>query len=263
MLPVLRYETERRIRGMIAMSLIIAVFGLLMIAFFPSIEESGAAIEEYAESLPPALQEMFGIQGITTIGGFLATELYQFVWVLLLGVYFAYRAASLIAGDVEDHRIDLLLATPTSRTRVLLERFAALGLVVLVINVVALPVIYGGTVLIDEPVSIARLTAVHALSIPYLLTCGALGLVLSVLTSQESLANRAAIGLVFALFVLETVASTAGVDWIGSVGPTRYYDPSAILVTGTIDWAGAVVLLAGTIGLLLVARTLFVRADVV
>lgn len=262
MLTVFRYEVERRIRGLAVMSVLLAVFGLFMIAFFPSIKESGAALEEYAQNLPPALRELFGVEAITSIGGFLATELYQFVWVLLLGVYFAYRAASLIAGDVETHRLDLLLATPISRTRVVLERFAVLVPVALVLNLVVLPVVYLGTVWVGDPVAIDRLVALHVLSVPYLLACAAIGLVLSVLTASESLANRAALGLVFGLFLLESLAATAGYDWLGYASPTRYFDPTAILVRGEVDVVGGLVLLVGIAALLVLARTLFVRADV-
>jgi ABC-2 type transport system permease protein len=262
MFPILRYETDRRLRGTLVMAGLIAVFGLFMIAFFPSVKESGAAIEEYANNLPPALREMFGVEGITTIGGFLATELYQFVWVLLLGVYFAYRAASLIAADVETGRLDLLLATPVSRTRILFERFAALVPGILAINLVAIPVLFAGTVWVGEPVSLAKLLQIHLLSVPYLLACASIGLVLSVSTDSESLANRVAIGLVFGLFVLEAVVAAAGYDAVGYLSPTRYFDPTAIMVAGDVDWLGGLALLAATAGLVALARTIFVRADV-
>lgn len=261
-LPVFRYEVERRLRGTVVMAGLVAVFGLFMIAFFPSVEASGAAIEEYAANLPPALREMFGVEGISTIGGFLATELYQFVWVLLLGVFFAYRAAAIVAGDVETGRLDLLLATPLSRTRIVLERFAALIPVVLAINLVAIPVLYAGTQWIGEPVSITRLLVVHTVSVPYLLACASIGLVLSVGTASESLASRAAIGLVFGLFLLESIAAASGYGALGYVSPTKFFDPTAIMVAGEFDWLGALILVAATVALLALARAVFVRADI-
>lgn len=263
MLPIFRYETGRRLRGTVVLTVVVAAFALLMIAFFPSVRESSAAIEEYARNLPPALTEMFGLQGLSTIGGFLAAELYKFVWVLLLGIYLAYRASSLVAADVETHRIDLLLATPVSRTRLLLERFASLVPLVVLVNVVTVPVVYAGTVWVGATVPLSRLLAVHLLSVPYLLTCAAIGLACSVATSSESLANRAAMGTVFGLFVLESLATTAGIGWVGYASPTRYFEPTAVMVLGLYDWAGAIVLLGATGCLLLGARAVFVRADVV
>jgi len=43
---------------------------------------------------------------------------------------------------------------------------------------------------------------------------------------------------------------------------TRYYDPTEILVEGSVDVGGAVVLLAAGLGLLGVSRALFLRRDV-
>ena len=262
MLEITRYEVSRRIRGSLVLSVLLAAFGGMMLAFFPSIKASGAALDEYVRNFPPALREMFGVEAITTIGGFLATEVYQFVWVLLLGVYFAYRSSSLIAADVESHRIDLLLATPVTRSKVVLERFAALLPTVVLVNVLVAPVVYLGTVLVGESISATNLVAVHLLSIPYFLACAGVGLVLSVLTSSESRANRVAIGLIFGLFVLDSLAATTDYAWSGALSPTRYFDPTAILTRGEYDLLGGLVLVGMAVVLVLLARELFRRKDV-
>jgi ABC-2 type transport system permease protein len=262
MFEITRYELDRRIRGTLVLSALLAAFGALMLAFFPSIQASGAALDEYVRNLPPALRSMFGVESITSIGGFLATELYQFVWTLLLGLYFAYRASSLVAADVETRRIDLLLAAPVSRSKIVLERFAALLPAFVLVNVVVAPVIYAGTVVLGEPISAADLAVVHLLSVPYFLACAGIGLVLSVLTDRESRANRVAVGLVFGLFLLDSLATSTDYGWIGAVSPTRYFAPTAILTRSEYDLVGAVVLLVLAAGLLLLARELFRREDV-
>ncbi len=262
MFEIARYEIERRLTGAVVLSVLIAVFGAFMLAFFPSVQASGAAIEEYVKNLPPALRTLFGVESMTSVGGFLAVELYQFIWVLLLGVYLAYRAASLIAGDVETRRIDLLLATPVSRSRILYERFTALVPTVLLVNLVTVPVIYLGVVLLGESLSPVRLIAVHLLSIPYLLACAGIGLVLSVAGTSESRASRIALGLVFSLFLVDSLATTTEYPWVGAVAPSRYYDPTAILTRGDIDLMGGLILVGMTVVLLGVARELFRRRDV-
>ena len=262
MLEIARYEVSRRIRGSVVLGVLLAAFAGMMLAFFPSIQSSGAALEEYVQNLPPALRSMFGVEAITTIGGFLATEVYQFVWVLLLGIYFAYRASSLVAADVETHGIDLLLAAPVTRSKVVLERFAALLPTMVLVNVITAPVVYVGTVLLGDPITALDLAAVHLLSIPYFLACAAIGLVLSVLASTESRANRVAIGIVFGLFVFDSLAASTDYDWTGAVSPTRYFDPTAILTQSQYDLAGGGVLLGVTLVLLVLARELFRRADV-
>lgn len=59
------------------------------------------------------------------------------------------------------------------------------------------------------------ISMVHVLSVPYLLTCAAIGTVFTVFFDRADTAKRGAIGLVFALFLLKSVtASAEGYEWI-------------------------------------------------
>ncbi|MCL7417346.1 MAG: ABC transporter permease, partial [Halalkalicoccus sp.] len=110
MLEIARYETEKRRRGTVALAVGIGVLALVFVAFFPSLDSADVDIDAMLAAYPPAIQEAFGIATLSTIEGFLAVEIYQFVWLLLLGLYFAYIAAGLIADDVERDRMDLVLS---------------------------------------------------------------------------------------------------------------------------------------------------------
>ncbi|MCL7416954.1 MAG: ABC transporter permease, partial [Halalkalicoccus sp.] len=168
-----------------------------------------------------------------------------------------------IADDVERDRMDLTLSLPVSRSRVLAEKFLSLLVPILALNAVVAAAVYVGVLAIGQSIDPLDLAMVHALSIPYLLACGAIGLVLSVLVSRADVAKRIAIALVFVLFLIESVAaSTEELEWLGYASPTRYYDPTAILVEGSYDLVGAAVLLAATVALVLLARFRFSRADI-
>jgi len=256
------YESRRRLRGSLALGVGMSLLGLLMVAFFPSVQASGADLEAYVESLPPAFAEAFGIEAFTTLGGFLAAELYAFGWVILLGLYVAYRAGGSVAGDVERGRMDLLLSTPVSRRRVVVESFASLLVPVAVVNAVAFLAVYAGTLAIDGSIPLLDLLAVHLLSVPYLLACGGIGLLLSVALRRRGLAERAALGAVFALFLVETVASSAGYDAVAALSPTAYYDPTAVLVHGEYAVGDAVLLSVATLLLVAASAAVFDRVDV-
>ncbi|WP_458207139.1 ABC transporter permease subunit [Haladaptatus sp. NG-SE-30] len=266
MLEIVRYEASRRYKGAIVLAVLLGAMSILMVALFPSIESSGADLDAYWDSLPPAMKAAFGASGggfsLTTMEGFLAVEIYQFFWLLLLGIYMAYVAGGFIAGDVERDRLDILLAAPISRSKVLVEKFVSLLPTILVLNVVVGAVVYGSIVAVGESVSAADVAMVHLLSVPYLLACGAIGLLLSVVFDRADIAQRGGLGAVFGLFLLDSVAESAGVEWLGALSPMRYYDPTAILVAGEYDWMGAVILLAGTAVLVLVSRALFDRKDI-
>jgi len=179
---------------------------------------------------------------MTSIEGFLAVELYQFVWVLLLPLYVAYLGAGLVAGDADADRLDVLLSLPVSRTQLLLEKAASLGPVVLLPNLLVPPVVYVGVLALGESIDPAVLVAVHALSIPFLAACGAIGVATSVLLLDGDLARRLAMGVVFGLYLLESLAVVADQAWVGGISPMRYYDPTEIMVERTVDPGGQLAL---------------------
>lgn len=261
MLEIARYEGRRRVRGTAVFAVGIAALVGLILLIWPEMAELD--LDELLEAYPPILRELLGVETFATIEGFLATEIYNFVWVLMLGLYFAYSAAGTIAGDVETERMDLLLAMPVSRARVLLEKLAGLLVPIVGLNVVIPIVVFVGAATVGETVAPLDLLMVHGLSVPYFLACAGIGIVLSVTFDRADVANRAALGVIFALWLVESVvALREDVDWIGQFTPMRYYDPTAILVHGDYDLLGAAVLSAGTLGLLAAAIVLFRRGDI-
>jgi ABC-2 type transport system permease protein len=256
-----RYYGRRRLPGAAALTAGLAVLTGLYIYLFPSIS-TGIDLDAYVESMPPALRAAFGIEALGTIEGFLAAELYAFGWVLLLGLYLTYSAASLVAGDVEAGRMDMLLALPVSRSKLLLEKFSALLVPVILANVVMPVFVYVGVLAIGERLSVADLAMVHLLSVPYLLTTASVGLVASVVFDRASVAQRAAMGVVFGLFLVDSVVTGTDFSALGGLSPTRYYDPSAVLVGSQWDITGALVLLLSTGALVGLSRALFRRKDI-
>lgn len=262
MLEIARYEGRKRLRGSAVLTAGIVALTALYLWIWPRVAASGVDFDEYIEAFPPALREMFGIRSLSTVEGFLAAELYSFVWVLLLGLYLAYAAASVVAGDVEDGRMDLLLALPVTRTRLLVESAASLLVPVVAVNVATPVAVVVGVAAVGESLSVADLLAVHLLSIPYLLACAAVGLLASVVFAREAVAQRTAAGVIFGLFLVESVVSGTSLSWLGAVAPSRYYDPAAVLVDSTYDVWGGALLLAGAAAVLVAAVAWFRRRDV-
>lgn len=261
MFEILGYYARKRVRGAAALTVGIAILVGLYVWMFPTISGS-VDLDEYIEAWPPALREAFGLEALGTIEGFLAGELYSFVWILLLGLYLAYLAASLIADDVERDRMDMLLSLPVSRARVVLEKFGSLLVPIVVVNAILPVVIYVGVTLIDESISVVDLLAVHLLSIPYLLTTAGIGLACSVYFNRASIAQRAAMGIVFGLFLVDSVVASTDYEWLGLISPTRHFDPTAVLVHSDYGLVGALVLSLVAIGLVAGSVAWFSRKDV-
>ena len=261
MTEILKYEARRRVQGTIALVVILGFFALLVVYIYPSIEAAAGSVEEYLSTLPESFQASFAIESYTTIEGFLASEVYQFVWLLLVGLYLAYVAGGIVAGDVESGRIDLLLATPVSRTRVIVEKYLSLLVPIAILNLVMPLFVLGGVIAVGESISLLDLLLLHVFSIPYLLLTGAIGLALSVAFNRADIAQRGSLAVIFMLFIIDSVTVGTDFEWLGDVSPTRYFSPIDILVDSQVDVGGALVLLAAAFALLVISAERFRRAD--
>jgi ABC-2 type transport system permease protein len=157
--------------------------------------------------------------------------------------------------------MDTVLAAPISRTSVLSGKYLALLVPILVVNVVVPLVLYVGSVLINDPMSIADLIALHVLAIPYLLCWGAVGLFAGVVVRRGRLAGRVVLAVVLGTWLVESVVVETAYEWVGLLSPMRYFEPSAVLVEGNYDIAGAVLLLAVAVVLVGTSLHFFRRRD--
>ncbi|MFB6202433.1 MAG: ABC transporter permease subunit [Halorhabdus sp.] len=261
MFELLKYWSRQRLRGALALSVGLAGLAAVYVWMYPSFG-TDFDFDQYLEQFPEIFREMFNIASMNTIEGFLAAELYAFGWVLLLGVYLAYAAAGTIAGEIDRQRVDILLSLPVMRSRVVLGQYLSLLVPIVLVNVIVPPVVYLSSVLVGYPMPVVELVVVHVLSVPYLLACAAIGLVLSVISSRDTVAQRGALVLMFGLFLFESLVTTVDLDWLGAIAPMRYYDPTAVLVHTQYDLGGAVMVLAAAVGLVVISQVIFTRRDV-
>lgn len=261
MLEFFRYDARKRLKGSLYLTIGMALLAAMVIWIYPSFRDAFDE-DELLEAYPPAVLELFDVETMASLEGFLAFELYVFGWIILLGLYFAYSAAGVIADDVDRGRMDTLLAMPVSRPRLLAEKFAALAVPIVTVNVLMPPVVLAGGWLVDESMSVADVFAVHLLSIPYLFACAGIGILCSVAFDRVSIAQRVALGVTFVLFLGESLLEGTDYETIGAISPARYYDPNEILLQGTYDLVGAGVLVAMTVALVVVSQVWFVRTDI-
>lgn len=260
MTAILREESRKRVRGSVVLVVVFGLFSALYFSMFPGIEED---IDELMEGFPDFFFDLFGIEALHTIEGFIAAEIYSFFWVVLLGLYFAYVSAGMIAKDIRERKMDLTLSNPVSRESVLLQKVASLWVPLVVLNVSVPIIVYVGALVIGESFNPVALAMAHLLSIPYLLVCAAIGTVLSVTFDRPRKAQVTALGLVFVLWLIEGVSNmNPDFEWIGDLTPSRYYDETGILVYEEYAFLDAAILLVVFLVLLGVAMLLFVRRDI-
>ncbi|WP_313696201.1 ABC transporter permease subunit [Halorarum halobium] len=260
MFEVARYEGERRLVLGATIAAAASFYGAMFVALSPAFTDFD--VEAIFANFPRQFTEGLGVTALDTLAGLLAVELFQVGWVLVLGLYLAYSAASMIAGEVESGRMDTLLAAPISRSRLVREEFLSLLVPILAVNVVTPIVLYVGSVVIGDPLVVANLVVLHALAVPYLLCCGAVGFAASAFLRDESLARYASMGALLVAFLVETLLIGTDYEVLGVIAPMNYFDPTEILVEGTFDFAGGAILLAAAAALVLAGQWRFERVDV-
>lgn len=262
MLDLARYEGRHRIRGTLAAAGAVGGFALFYVVLYPTFSEGIDDIDQLLEAYPDPVSKAFGVQTLASMEGFLASELYTFVWLLLVGLYFGYSGASLIAADVERERMELLLALPVSRARIILEKALSVLVPLAGLSIAVTVVVAAGAAAVDHPVAVADLVALHLLSVPYLLVCAGVGLVASVWFDRASIAQRVAVGVLAGLFFAESLLTETDFEAVGAVAPSRYLDPNAVLLDSEYAVFDAVVLLLAAAGLLALSVWLFRRKDI-
>ncbi|SIR97861.1 ABC transporter permease subunit [Natronorubrum thiooxidans] len=260
MTAIFRLESRKRVRSSTVLVAVFALLSALYFSMFPGIQDE---MDVFEEAFPEYMFELFGIEAIHTVEGFIAAEIYAFFWVLLVAIYFAYIGAGLIASDIQNRTMDLTLSNPVSRESVVLQKVAALWVPLVALNVGVSIIVYVGALVIGESFDPVSLAMAHLLSVPYLLVCAGIGLVLSVLIDHVRTARATALSIVFALWLVDSVSSVdPEYEWIGDLAPSRYYDPTAILVREEYALLDAGILLAVFLVLVAIAVFVFTRRDI-
>lgn len=167
-----------------------AALALLQIAVYPSVRSQGEKMRELIESYPSAFKAMFGMQGIdfTSGPGYLSAETFSLlVPLMLIGLGIALGTGA-IAGEEERGTLDLLMANPVSRVRVLTAK--ALGsLVALVVAAALLYVtLQVAVTALDMGVGAGRLAWATFAALVLGCVCGAVTLLAGAATGRRGVA---------------------------------------------------------------------------
>jgi len=165
----------------------IALIILIEASMWPSLK-SMPSLDAYLAEIPDALKDVFSIDQMSTGTGFLNAELFTLMLPMLFLVFGILRGARMVAGEEEAGTLDLLLVTPLSTTRLLVEEALALatGLLGLAAAVVVGSLL--GSVIFGLGISVtstlAGATACALLGFEY----GSIALVAGALTGRRGLA---------------------------------------------------------------------------
>lgn len=188
-------------RGLVGWSIGLVVLVLVEAALWPSIKGM-PDLNEFIQSYPEPLRELFNLQDFGTGLGFLNAELFSAVVPVLFIVFGIGRGARAIAGEEESGTLEVLLLTPVSATRLVLQQAVALVVALTVLGTVLFAAVTLSSPLFDLGIGPAE-AATGSLAMTLLgVEFGCLALALGAATGRRAVALAGAATAAVAAYLL-------------------------------------------------------------
>ncbi len=239
-----------------------AALVLLYGSFYPSIKANAAKLDQYMQSLPQALRNMIGRSGaISTPAGYIRSEIFSLMGPILLLILAIGAGARAIAGEEEAGTLDLLLVTPITRGRVVLEKFGAMAAATAGVGVV----LWVALAVVGPPfglhLGLANLGAAVLSAVLLAIGFGAWALAVGCWRGKRGSAIAVTVSVAVATYLLDVLGpSVDAVRPLRTLSPFFYYIDNDPLRNG-LDPLHALVLVAIAGAGLAVAMLAFDRRD--
>lgn len=247
-------------KALVAWALAFVGTAAMYAAFFPSIRENAAQLRQYMKSMPEAFRNLIG-GDFTSPAGYLHSEIFSTMGPILFLVMAIGAGSRAIAGEEDAGTLDLLLSTPITRRRVLLDKFVAM--LSSTLGVAAL--LWLAIVVLGPPFDlrpdVANLGAATFSLWLLAMAFGGIALLVGCATGSRGLAVGIASGVALVTFILNVLApSVEALQPLRKLSPFYYYIGLDPLRNG-LDAVHALVLAAISVVFLAVALVAFERRD--
>lgn len=243
---------------------VIAATVLLYVALVvgPMYNAMSDALVSLSNVIPEALKAMIGFVDMGTPEGFITAEVFSITLPAAVIAVAAVLGGRALAGEEEDRTMDLLLANPVTRSRVVVEKAGAIALVMVSLGVANALGTWLGSLIGGLGISPANILALSLLGSLLGLFFGYLSLAVGAGTGSRRGAVSATAGVAFAAYFANAFlpVSATLAEW-ARLSPFYYYVTGDPLTDG-VPWTHALVLAILSAVALAAAIPLFERRDV-
>lgn len=251
-------------RSLLLWTLGLVALMAMYVGIYPSMHHN-SAYSDVINQMPKSVRALFiGSAGgdVTSGPGYLYVELLSFMAPMLVLLYAIGAGAGAIAGEEERHTLDLLLACPVRRPRVVVEKFLALsaGVVLLTGTLGVATIALGAAAGMQLSSGNVVATMVHLALLG--LVFGSAATLVSAASGHLALARGAPALLAVAAYLVNGFAPTVG--WLRPIRPASPFyqylghDP----IRHGLAWSGVAVAAATVAVFVAVAAWAFRRRDV-
>lgn len=249
-----------RMRSMIWWILGVFLTVLVVDAFYPSIV-GDPALNSMVDQMPEALRPLLGPADLTSPVGYLASQLYLFFLPAIVLILAIGRGAASIAGEEEDHTLDLLMVQPIGRWSLFSQKAGAVIILMVVIAFVSvLPTLALGPSL-DIEIPVANLLAVTGQLAVMTVLFAMLAFAVGAATGHRSVAIAISAAVAFVSYLVDGLGQT--IDWLDTFRPLTPWYWFAPVDALTDGWqiGGMAILIGASVFLVVLGGWLFGRRN--
>jgi ABC-2 type transport system permease protein len=213
---ILHRSLSEHARALIGWLLGLGLFVVVMLALYPTVSGTHD-FSKLLNAYPEALRKLFNLADYTSGPGYLRAEIFSITCPLLFAVFAIGWGADLIAGEEDRHTLDILLANPISRGRVVLEKWVSFVVGTAILSIWLLMLVGIGAMTVGLHVGWADL-AVEVLALGLLaLSLGTAALAIGSATGRKDLAIGITAGVAVASYLLSSLPEL--VSWLTPIRP--------------------------------------------
>lgn len=218
-LPTFAMAARLRLRSAVLAALGMAAVILMVGALFPSVGDSIGKLD-----VPEGVAELLGGADYSTITGWMRSEIGAVYGPLVIAAIAITAASGSTAGEEEGGILALVLSHPLGRSRLMLEKAAAVALGVLVVATGTFLGMVAGVAVAGGGISLAHQAALGVHLAFFGFTCGAVALALAAVTGRRAVAAGGAAAFALLGFLINGFAPLIeGLTWLKYLSPFYYY----------------------------------------
>lgn len=257
--PLTLHLLKTQARGAAIWALVLGLYGAAIMASYPSIEEA-PQLDQLVESYPRALREAFALTDLTSIGGYLDSQIFSVIAPIALAFFPILAASGAIAGAEERGTMDVLLGNPLPRWQLVAGYALSTALALAGILAVLALSLWVPARLLDIEFPLGDALAASFNLWPLCAFFGALAMLCSALFRRKALSVAVPGATLLAMYLVDVLGGLLeSFESLRSLSAFHYY--GSALQDG-VDWAGSAGVAAAALALVLLAALAFSRRDI-
>lgn len=182
----------------------------MYVALFPAIQKQAVELNKMMEAFPKGFADAFGMDStqlmFSKLESYMSTEYFSFFWPILVTIMAISFANALCAGEIEKGTIELTIAQPVSRIKILLSRYLAGALSITILTLTSAYGILGAALVHNISYQLPNYATISLVGTLCGLAIFSIATFFSVLFSEKGRATMATTSIMLIMYALNIIS---------------------------------------------------------